>query len=129
MNTVDYDRMLQSLKKNHVRKADGKTYGCLEACWSFNTGSHGIVKSSEKSDLTKFGVGIMLYFKFIKHLMLFFFLFTLLSVPAYVFYTAAYYNYNYHNTDSISYTDALAATTLGSVGLGKVIRVFYPERQ
>lgn len=109
--------MKEVQNERHARKVDGKKYDCNDVCCGFNPGSHYCISSSEKSDLTKFGAGIVLYFKFIKHLMFFFFLFILLSLPALVFYTAAFYSYN-EGKEGLSYLDLLTATTVGALGLG-----------
>jgi len=117
LTTIDTEKMLQAKKQNHATRADGEYYKCADVCCDFEPGSHYCISSSEKSDLTKFGVGILLYFKYLKHLMFFFFLFILLSVPALVFSVASYQTYN-TNSGSTSYLDLLTATTIGSIGLG-----------
>jgi len=116
LTQIDYNMMKQSIKKNHAFKPNGDPYTCKDVCYKFNTGNHYLFSSSEKSELTKFGVGIMLYFKFIKHLSVFFMLFTIISIPAFVFYITSFIQYK--DSSDVSYLDLLTATTLGSVGLG-----------
>jgi len=117
LTTIDTQKMLQSRKENHATKANGSYYKCADVCCDFEPGSHYCVSSSEKSDLTKFGVGILLYFKYVKHLIFFFFLFILLSIPALVFSVASFQTYN-NKSGNLSYLDLLTATTIGSIGLG-----------
>jgi len=118
LTKIDYDKMKSSVKETHATKGNGDFYDCKEVCYKFKPGQHYLLKSSEHSELTKFGVGILLYFKFIKQLILYFGLFCLISIPAYIFYIAAFVQYS-PSTNSVSYLDLLTATTLGSVGMCK----------
>lgn len=116
LTKIDYEKMKSSIKETHATKADGSFYNCKEVCYKFKPGGHYIVSSSENSELTKFGAGILLYFKFIKQLIRYFGLFVLISIPAFVFYITAFVQYS-PDTNSVSYLDLLTATTLGAVGL------------
>jgi len=116
LTKIDYEKMKTSVKETHATKGNGDFYNCKEVCYKFKPGQHYLLKSSENSELTKFGVGILLYFKFIKQLILYFGLFCLISIPAYIFYIAAFVQYS-PGTNSVSYLDLLTATTLGSVGM------------
>ena len=109
--------MKESINQNHARKPDGSIFSCWQACCKFNPGYHRIFSSSLESDATKFGVGITLYFKFIKHLIYFFLIAVMLSVPALCFYIACFSSYNSAN-NRLSYLDLFTAATLGSAGLG-----------
>ena len=51
--------------------------------------------------------------------MCYFFIFTLLSVAPLYLYFATYQNNN-NNNDQMSYNEILSASTLGSIGLGKL---------
>ena len=113
---IDHDKLLQKMSEVHARHPNGTKYNCDDVCSKFETGSHYLFSSSEKSDLTKFGVGIVLYFKFVKHLIFFFFIFLLLSIPAFVLYGASYSAAS--SSESLSYLELLTATTVGTVGLG-----------
>jgi len=115
-NKIDHTKMVAKMSEVHSRQPNGSKYNCDDVCCDFETGSHYLFSSSEKTDLTKFGVGIVLYFKFVKHLIFFFFIFLLLSVPAFVLYGASYSANT--NSSSLSYLDLLTATTVGTVGLG-----------
>jgi len=116
LTKISYDKMKQSIQAKNVTKPDGSLFTCWQACCKFSPGYHTLTSSSLESDATRFGVGITLYFKFIKHLIYFFIIAILLSVPALCFYIAAFSSYNTANQPS--YLDLLTATTLGSVGLG-----------
>jgi len=109
--------MKESVKSKSISKTDGKPYSFKDVCLKFSPGSHYLLSSSEKSELNRFGVGICLYFKLIKHLSLYFFIFTLLSIPALIFYTKAYHQFS-ENADDMGYLDFLTSTSLGSLGLG-----------
>jgi len=117
LTKLDYEKMKQSQKEHHATKTEDTYYNCKDVCYKFEPGSHYCMESSEKSDLNKFGVGIMLYFKFVKHLIFFFLMFIILSIPALVFYIASFSAYNSKGSD-LSYLDLLTATTVGSIGLG-----------
>ncbi len=54
--------------------------------FSTNTGWHCRGKKWRKSDIRELGVGISIYFKFLKFMMCLFLWFTFLSLPAYFFY-------------------------------------------
>lgn len=73
--------MLKSVQDNHWRNQN-KPYSCAEACCDVNTGYHFCCFTSKSTDIEKMGVGISLYFKFIKYLMGYFFLFIILSIPS-----------------------------------------------
>jgi len=119
LTKIDYEKMKLVVKERHARKPDDKNYTCEDVCYNVDSGSHYCLKSSAKSDLSKFGVGIVLYFKFLKHLIFFFSLFTALSIPAFIFYTGSFSAYNLNNTTkSLNYIDLLTATTVGAVGFG-----------
>jgi len=109
--------MKQQVANLHAQKKEGEPYSWKDALYKFKVGQHKFFSSSANSDLDKFGIAITLYFKFLKHLSRFFLLFVLLSIPAYVFYIAAYVQY-YDNPSKLSYLDVLASTTLGSIGMG-----------
>ena len=59
--------MLKSVQNNHWRNQN-KPYSCAEACCDVNTGYHFCCFTSKSTDIEKMGVGISLYFKFIKYL-------------------------------------------------------------
>jgi len=117
MVKIDYEKMKKQVANLHAHKKEGESYSYKDVLFKFKIGQHKLFSSSTNSDLDQFGVGIALYFKFLKHLIRFFFVFLLLSIPAYVFYIAAYSQY-YVSTSSATYLNALTSTTLGSIGLG-----------
>jgi hypothetical protein len=77
--------MEKTIKENHWRKIDGSNYGFCEACVGVDTGYHFCCNTSEKTDLERMGVGISLYFRFLKYLGGFFFLFIIFSIPSIFF--------------------------------------------
>jgi len=62
--------------------------------------------------MSVYGVGIALYFQFIKSLIWYFFIATLLSVPAYIF----YYSGNSSGIQTSNVKNFLTAFTLGNIG-------------
>jgi len=77
-----YEKMLKAVKENHARNSKNEQYKYLEACCEVETGFHCCCGTSKNTDFEKFGVGINLYFKFLKYLMSFFLLFIILSIPS-----------------------------------------------
>lgn len=77
--------MVKKIEENHWCKSDGLTYGCSEACCVVDTGYHFCCMTSYKTDLERMGVGISLYFRFLKYLAGFFLLFMILSIPSIFF--------------------------------------------
>ena len=71
--------------ETHARNKYKKPYSCYDACCGFTTGWHNGLTTTSESDMDKFGVGMVLYFRFVKYLGCFFFIFTLLSFPALFF--------------------------------------------
>ena len=67
-----------------------------------------------KTDLAPYGVGIVLYFQFLKHLILCFFLMSLLSVPAYIFYFSG--NASGQKLDVSNVKNLMTAFSLGNIG-------------
>lgn len=73
--------MCQVVAENHARNSKNKEYGMTEVCCEVEAGYHFCCGTSIKSEFNKFGVGITLYFKFVKHLIAFFFILIILSLP------------------------------------------------
>ena len=64
---------------------DNEFFTCKEICFKADTGSHSVCDSSKKSDLKQFGVGIVLYFKFVKFMIWAFMILGIISIPILVF--------------------------------------------
>lgn len=107
--------MIESVKMNHPYRKDGKPFTCGDVLCNTTPGNHRLISSTEKGDFDIFGVGIVLYFKFMKMMICLFFLFSILSVPAYLFFISGYI-YNTGSTSTMTYSDGLTATTLAGVG-------------
>jgi len=66
-----------------------------------------------KSDLRELGVGITVYFKLLKFLMVLFLWFSFLSIPSYFF----YYTANQRNDEALgNFQIALTIFSLGNLG-------------
>jgi len=73
------------LNQEHPRNADGKPYGLYESIFDVDTGYHFCGDTSINTDTGTMGIGISLYFKFLKYLICMFLLFTVLSIPSIYF--------------------------------------------
>jgi hypothetical protein len=112
--------MKQAVRENHTFKPDGSYYTCGEICCDATPGYHRLISSTEKSIFDRYGVGVVLYFKFVKHMIWFFAICMLLSVPALFFYIASYI-FNAPDSTAITYSNLLAATTIAGVGYGNLL--------
>ena len=82
-----------------------------------STGWHCCSKSTRKSDLRQLGVGITVYFKLLKFLMLLFLWFSFLSIPSYFF----YYTANPTTDQALgNFQVALTVFSLGNLGQCKL---------
>jgi len=88
--TISYEHMIRAFHENHAFKNDGSKYTTKEACCKTDVGYHKCFTSPSKSQLVKFGVGIVLYFKFMKRLIHFFLLFAILSIPMLAIFIGSY---------------------------------------
>lgn len=113
---LDYGKVVEYVRRHSAHRDDGKPYSWTEACCKLDLGYHCLGDSSARSELEKYGVGVVLYFKFVKTLVLYFFIFSLLSIPALLFSITAYQNFN--SDQSFSINRCLLASTIGSLGLG-----------
>ena len=116
---LDYNKLLQYVKANTPTTDRGDYYTCCEACFTINTGYHCCGETTDRSDLEKYGVGIVLYFKFVKYLIFYFFIFAILSIPSLYYSITAFNTYNPYS--SLTLNHVLQATTIGSIGLGNFV--------
>jgi len=112
----NYSLLQKTISETHPRNKFNKKYSCCDICCKFDSGAHCICYTSSSSDLDKFGLGTVLYFRFLKYITFFFFLFTLLSIPALIFTLAA--NRDFSIDGLKDYKGALYLTTLGSLQRG-----------
>jgi hypothetical protein len=73
------------------------------------------MKKYRETELKQFGVGISLYFKFIKFMIAMFTIISILSIPAFTFYLWA----NDLSATDINLKNGLATTTIGNLGACK----------
>jgi len=74
---------------------------------------HWFTKQARASDFTTYGVGITLYFQFLKFLATIFLIFSLISGPAYIFFASGNPSREDGNSDLKS---QLASLSLGNIG-------------
>ena len=77
--------MKQQIKNSHPYNEDNQPYTCKDVCFNVDVGDHFLFKSTKNCDIDKFGVGIVLYFRYIKMLIAFFFIFSILVIPSILF--------------------------------------------
>jgi hypothetical protein len=70
-----------------------------------------------KSELTQYGAGVVIYFQFLKFLMITYLTLTVLSVPAFIFYLSGNAQSFDKDTDIKS---AITSLTLGNIGQGRL---------
>ena len=115
---LEYQKMKDYVRINSPQHPSGRDYTCCEACCSINTGYHCCHTTSDRSDLEKYGVGVVLYFKFVKMLIFYFMIFSILAIPSLYYTITAFNNYNLESDLTINHY--LLATTLGALGLGNI---------
>ena len=110
--------MEYNLNKKHPRVLNRdpntkKVTYSLHPCCGTKTGIYLCCKSQRKTDLSAYGVGMALYFQFLKHMIYTFFLLSVLSIPSYIFFYSG-------NSSGLAAMDniknALMAFSLGNIG-------------
>lgn len=81
-------------------------------CCGTNTGSGCCTKESRRTELDTYGVGIALYFQFLKSITWMFFIAGIMSIPAYVL----YYSGNASTMQTSNVKNVLTAFSLGNIG-------------
>ena len=104
--------MIHVVSTRHPRQAKPDGTKVEHSCCRTRTGWHSSSKSWRHSDIRDMGVGISVYFKFLKFMMVLSIWFTLLSIPAYVLYV----NGNQSGVVQLNLKWALSAPTLGNIG-------------
>lgn len=117
LDAPNYNELKKTLDDTHARNRDRKPYSLSEVCCSVTTGWHKCLDSTKKSELDKFGVGIVHYFRFIKYFGLFFFLATIMSIPSLFFTTQAGRDANDGEISS-NFKELLYMTSLASIARG-----------
>jgi hypothetical protein len=74
--------MDQVIKKK-LPKKDDKPF----SFFTTSTGWHCCFRKYRKTDFAELGTGLSLYFKMLKFLIAFFLIFTILSIPLYIYFT------------------------------------------
>lgn len=119
-NGLSYDKLVYKMNKLHPRQSKFDPSGLRKKVyaehplWSTASGNHLCCKMFRKTDLAPYGVGIVLYFQFLKHLILCFFLMSLFSVPAYIFYFSG--NATGQKLDVSNVKNLMTAFSLGNIG-------------
>eukprot|EP00347_Sterkiella_histriomuscorum_P019500 403341392 len=110
-NGLSYSKMKMVTDSRHPRMIKNGQKAPIPVFKS-NTGWHCACNKFRKSDLADLGVGVTVYFKMLKFMMILFLWFTILSIPALLF----YYSGNQIQKDKISIKNILSAFSLGNIG-------------
>lgn len=76
---------MEKVRKTHARKPDGSPFSCWDVCCRVSTGTHLCCYTSKQCDIEKFGIGMAVYFRFVKHLIFYFILYSIFAVPSIYF--------------------------------------------
>lgn len=85
-NGLSYTKMVAVTDNRHPRKVNKNGTKANHSWCCARTGWHCSCKTWRDSDIRDLGVGISVYFKFLKYMMLLFLWFGFLSIPAYFLY-------------------------------------------
>ena len=106
-NGLSFQRMQKMVERKLPRK-DGQHYNVCKT----NSGWHCCCKKYRKTDMAELGIGLSLYFKMIKYFITLFGIFTLISIPLYVYFT---------DGDGLcSVTSSTSGVILSSITLGNL---------
>jgi hypothetical protein len=92
--------------------------------FSTHTGWHMFCKRCRKTDLAEIGTGVSLYFKMLKYLIILFLLFSIISIPSFIFYASGTrIDHREEGTSATNYI--LSVLSIGNLGESKNIFIFY----
>lgn len=111
-NGLSFERLNHQLALKHPRKKDQKAARKFPICGT-RTGWYCALKSWRKSDIRPLGLGLTMYFKFLKFFMFIFFLMTLLSLPMVMVY---YEGDKFDSFWTLTLKQKLSLFTLGNIG-------------
>ena len=105
--------MQHRISLKHPRRINGKERS-LYSCCGTSTGWYCLCKSLRKADIRELGIGMSIYFKFLKYMMCVFFFLTVLSIPTVIL----FYNANPHNEDFefLPLNRKISTLSLGNIG-------------
>lgn len=83
---IDCEDMMMKTRSVHPLNENGERYEMTEILKEAETGVHGcLCSTTEKTEFDRFGVGINLYFRFLKTISKYFLLFFIISLPILIF--------------------------------------------
>jgi hypothetical protein len=71
-----------------INPVAGKSKFVMHPLFDTKTGSHWFTKASRASEFTTYGVGMTLYFQFLKFLTMMFLILAFVNIPAYIFFAS-----------------------------------------
>jgi hypothetical protein len=95
-----------------IKLLAGKSKFVKHPIFDTKTGWHWFTKASRASEFTTYGVGMTLYFQFLKFLAMMFFILAFLNIPAYIFFASG-------NPSALETSKDLKAQ-LASLSLGNI---------
>jgi len=111
LNLFKFKEEIESL---HPRKYNENGELVKFPCCSTNTGWFTCSDEGLKCDLDNFGVGIVVYFKILKCLLICFFIICIFNVPLYIIYVDS------SSKPVTNYKDAIFMTSIGNIGSSKI---------
>ena len=81
------DKISNYCRKFNPNIKAGKSKFVKHPVFETKTGMHWFNKASRHSEFTTYGVGMTLYFQFLKFLAVMFFILALINVPAFIFFS------------------------------------------
>lgn len=110
LNLIKFKEDIESL---HPRKINENGELVKFPCCSTNTGWFTWSDEGLKCDLDNFGVGIVVYFKILKCLLICFFIICIFNIPLYIIYVQS------SSKPVTNYKDAIFMTSIGNIGSSK----------
>jgi hypothetical protein len=118
-NRLSYTKLLHHLDRTHPREVsfDPRTgepeYKKHPICRGTSTGWPCCTRNIRKSDLSQYGTGVVVYFQFLKFMVLTYLGLFLLSVPAFILY---YSGNAFMSTRNSEFKSVIAQFSLGNIG-------------
>ena len=109
---IDHEKLVDFIEQNHPLNSNGENYSLSEIVKASPTGGYTCCCSTTPStEFDQFGVGLNLYFRFLKTTAKYFLLFSIVTLPMLI---VGYCNYL--QSDNISnFDNVLYALTIGSI--------------
>lgn len=112
---LSYSRMVHRVALKHPMRQEGQERTNYPIC-ATHTGWYCLCKSWRKAEIRELGIGMSIYFKFLKYFMFVFLLMTALSIPSLYIY---YHGDQVGDFTQLTLKQKLSAFSLGNIGQRK----------